>query len=188
VNADMRPQTFTRLPASPRFRAIARRIGVAGISGIAILFACAAFYAAALRPAERELAAQRDASRPGASRPAALDVQGDDLRRFYALFPPAEKLPDEVERLFALARASNLQLLQGEYRTERRPAGLIAYRVVLPVRGSYAQIRAFVGELLTGMPIASLDALRFERKKSAEAQLDAQLRITIHFRPAEENP
>jgi hypothetical protein len=185
MNADSRQRAYTRL------RALARRAGFAGVSGFAILLSCAAFYAAALRPAERDLEALRDASRATASRllrPVALDAQGEDLRRFHALFPPAENLPDELERLFALARASNLQLLQGEYRTERRAAGLIAYRVVLPVRGSYAQIRAFIGELLTGMPIASLDALRFERKKSADAQLDAQLRLTVHFRPAEETP
>lgn len=177
--------------AVTRLRAIVRRIGLTGVLGFAVLLSCAAFYGAALRPAERELTGLRDASRTAASRllrPVALDARGEDLRRFHALFPPAENLPDEVERLFALARAANLQLLQGEYRIERRPAGLIAYRIVLPVRGSYAQIRAFVGEVLTGMPIASLDALRFERKKSAEAQLDAQLRLTVHFRPAEETP
>ena len=171
-------------------RAVLRRIGLPGALGLGILISCAAFYGAALRPAERQLAGLRDASRDAASlklQPVALDARGEDLRRFHALFPPAENLPDEIEQLFALARAANLQLLQGEYRIERRPSGLTAYRVVLPVRGSYAQVRAFAGHVLKGMPIASLDALRFERKKSAETQLDAQLRLTIHFRPAEEN-
>lgn len=171
-------------------RTFLRHIGLFGVLGLGILLACAAFYGAALRAAERQLSGMRDASRSAASthlRPVALDARVEDLRRFHALFPPAENLPDEIEQLFALARASNLRLFQGEYRIERRPSGLIAYRVVLPVRGSYAQIRAFAGHVLKGMPIASLDALRFERKKSAETQLDAQLRLTIHFRPAEEN-
>jgi len=175
--------------AVARCRAFLRHIGLVGAAGLGVFLFCAAFYGAALHPAERELAGLRDKLRAAKSRflrPVALDARGEELRRFHALFPPADSLPDEVERLFALARASNLRLLQGEYRIERRPAGLIAYRVVLPVRGSYAQIRTFVGKLLTGMPIASLDALSFERKKSAETQLDAQLRLTIHFRPAEE--
>lgn len=172
-------------------RSFLRLMGPAGVLGLGVLAACAAFYVSALRPAERQLAGLRDVSRNVASaqlRPVALDVRSEDLRSFHALFPPVEKLPDELENLFGLARAANLQLLQGEYRIERRPSGLTAYRVVLPVRGSYAQVRAFAGHVLKGVPIASLDALRFERKKSAEAQLDAQLRLTIHFRPAEENP
>jgi len=29
-----------------------------------------------------------------------------------------------------------------------------------------------------------VDSLRFERKKAADAQLDAQIRLTLHFRPS----
>jgi hypothetical protein len=36
------------------------------------------------------------------------------------------------------------------------------------------------------MPIASLDALRFDRKKAGDTQLEAQVRLTIYFRPATE--
>jgi hypothetical protein len=38
------------------------------------------------------------------------------------------------------------------------------------------------------MPTASLEGLRFERRKAAETELDAQLRITLHLRPTVENP
>jgi hypothetical protein len=34
------------------------------------------------------------------------------------------------------------------------------------------------------MPVASVDALRFERKKALDAQLEAQVRLTIHARPS----
>src|SRR2546426_1464605 len=50
-----------------------------------------------------------------------------------------------------LARSSGLDLAQGEYRLERRASGLWAYRVTLPVRGSYAQLRGFLGVLLTSI-------------------------------------
>ena len=70
---------------------------------------------------------------------------------------------------------------------EKRPAGLIAYRITLPVRGSYSQVRGFAGAVLAKMPVASIDGVRFERKKSADAQLDAQFRITVHFQPARES-
>ena len=92
------------------------------------------------------------------------------------------QVPDR--RLHRLARSSGLDLAQGEYRLERRASGLWAYRVTLPVRGSYSQLRAFLGVLLTSMPTASIDALRFERKKAADTQLEAQVRVTLHARPS----
>src|SRR5438552_2640112 len=120
----------------------------------------------------------------GTIEPASSGGRADELRRFYNLFPPASELTDDVERLHRLARSSGLDLAQGEYRLERRASGLWAYRVTLPVRGSYAQLRGFLGVLLTSMPTASIDALRFERKKAADTQLEAQVRVTLHARPS----
>jgi hypothetical protein len=35
------------------------------------------------------------------------------------------------------------------------------------------------------MPIASVDGLRFERKRVGDTLLDAQVRLTLHFQPRE---
>jgi hypothetical protein len=171
-------------------RAYLGKLGAAGVLGLGVLLFCLPFYFSALRPAERERDAKRAAAErshlPGPVLQIGLDTRAEQLERFYALFPPVERLGGELERLYGLARASGLELLQGEYRVEKRPAGLIAYRVTLPVRGSYSQVRGFAGAVLTKMPVASIDGLRFERKKAADAQLDAQFRITVHFQPARE--
>jgi Tfp pilus assembly protein PilO len=170
-----------------RLNALLRRLGAAGIVGLGVLFACAGFWFSALQPLEQELAAQRAAlERLRArtpSQPAAGSGRAEELRRFYSLFPASTELASELERLHRLARGAGLELAQGEYRLERRPAGTWAYRVTLPVRGTYPQLRQFLGALLKDMPIASLDAMRFERKKAAETQLEAQLRVTLHARP-----
>ena len=113
--------------------------------------------------------------------------KADEARRFYELFPAVAKLPEELERLYALARAAGLQIQQGEYRLESRGAGLLSYRVAFPVKGTYAQIRQFVGATLKDLPIASIDALRFERKRVGEAQLEGQVRLTIYFRREGDN-
>lgn len=169
-----------------------RRLAVPGVLGLGVLVASAGFWASALAPAQAELAAQRAAAERLRARspyqPVASSGRAEELRRFHALFPRAERLTDELERLHRLARAAGLELAQGEYRLERPAQGLWAYRITLPVRGGYPQIRAFVGALLRDMPTASLEALRFERKKAAETELDAQLRITLHVRPAEDAP
>jgi hypothetical protein len=172
--------------------AFLRLIGPAGVVALGVLLFCVPFYFTALRPLERELAAQRAAAagaRPRApAQPVALDSQAEDLRRFYALFPPVESVSDQLERLYGLARASGLDLLQGDYRVESQRAGLVSYRITLPVRGSYPQLRRFVGAVLKDMPIASIDTLKFERKKSADSQLEAQVRLTLHLRPSGEAP
>jgi hypothetical protein len=175
-----------------RLEALLRRLGLAGVLGIGVLLACAGFYFSSLAPLEAEAAAQRLAlERLKARSPHRLVAsggRGDDLRRFYALFPASAELTDQVERLHSLARRSGLDLAQGEYRLERRASGLWAYRVTLPARGTYGQFRDFVGSVLKNIPIASLDGLRFERKKAADTQLEGQLRLTLYARPPGDTP
>jgi len=175
-----------------RLNALLGRLGVAGVLGIGVLLAGGAFWMSALKPLQEEAAAQRSALERLRARtpyqPVATGGRAEELRRFYNLFPPAANLNEELERLHRLARAARLELAQGEYRLERRAAGLWSYRVTLPVRGSYPQVRNFVSAVLKDMPTASIEALRFERKKAADAQLEAQVRITLHVRPSGDSP
>ncbi|OGA53576.1 MAG: hypothetical protein A3F74_27220 [Betaproteobacteria bacterium RIFCSPLOWO2_12_FULL_62_58] len=167
-------------------------LGAAGVLALGVLLFCVPVYLTAVKPAERELEAQRGAADRLKNRSPyqTVSITGNgapaELFRFQSLFPPVEQLSDELEKLYSLGRKAKLDLQQGEYRLENRGPGLAAYRVTLPIRGAYPQIREFVGAILQEMPIASVDALRFERKRVAEAQLEAQVRLTIHFRaPAE---
>lgn len=168
------------------------RLGVAGVLGIGVLLACAGFYLSAIAPAAHELAAQRLAAERMHSRspyqPVKARGQADELIRFQNLFPPLERLTDELGRLYGLARKSNLELTHGEYRLEKPRTGLWSYHVVLPLRGTYPQVRGFVAAVLKSMPFASVDGLRFERKRVGENMLDAQMRVTLYFRPREHGP
>jgi hypothetical protein len=175
-----------------RIEAGLRRLGAAGVLGLGVLLACAGFWFSALQPLEAELAAQRLAAERLQARvpyqPVSSGGRAEELRRFQGLFPRSDRLTDEVERLHRMARAAGLELAQGEYRLERRPVGLWAYRVTLPVGGTYPQLRDFVSAVLKDMPVASIEALRFERKRAADTQLQAQLRLTIHVRPSGASP
>jgi hypothetical protein len=170
-----------------RLRQLLNALGPAGIAGLGVLVFCVPFYFSALAPAQRELE-RRELAQRSASKVVPVQAQstGNDasaeLERFYSRFPPVDRLGAEMQALYAHARASQLQLMQGEYRLEPQTGGLAAYRVTLPVRGNYAQLRQFVGRVLTHMPTASLDAVRFERKKAPDPQIEAQLRLTIYLR------
>jgi hypothetical protein len=170
-----------------RLEALLRRLGNAGVLGIGVLLACGAFYGSALAPIQEEAKAQRLALERMRARtpyhPVSSNGRAEELRRFYTLFPPASELTAELERMHRIARGAGLDLAQGEYRLERRAAGLWAYRVTLPVRGTYPQLRSFLAAVTKDMPIASIDALRFERKRAADTQLEAQVRVTLHARP-----
>ena len=171
-----------------RLRALLEMLGPAGVAGIGLLVFCLPFYLASVAPAERDVArrtAAATAQRAKLPTQAVAAPEGvAELERFYRRFPTLDGLQGELEAVYAHARASRLQLSQGEYRLEKGP-GLAAYRVTLPVRGSYAQLRQFVGHILKEMPTASLDALRFDRKKAGDAQVEAQVRLTIYLRPVE---
>jgi len=169
-------------------RTIGRLLGPYGLLGLAVAALCAVFYFTAVKPAEMELtarqeAAQRLKSRAPALQPVSVDSRADDLRRFYALFPPSEKIAPEAQKLWQVAAKYNIELQQGEYRLELSGPGLMRYRITLPIRASYAQVRQFVGYILKEIPTLSIDGLRFERKTISETQLEAQLRLTLYFRP-----
>ncbi len=176
-----------------RLERLLRRLGPAGVLGLGVLLGCGGFYLNAVAPVEERAAAERLALQSVARdasphRLVSANGSEEELRRFYELFPTPGQLTDEVQQLHRLARAAGLDLAQGEYRLERRPTGLSAYRATLPVRGSYAQLRRFLSAVLSEMPTVSIDSLRFERRKSADTQLDAQLRVTLHARPSGDQP
>lgn len=159
------------------------RFGAAGIAAVGMLLFCAAFYWAELAPLRRELAAaQSAAAGPSIVRPV-VSVEGNELGVLQSRFPPLHALTRELERLHRLGRAAGLQLDRAEYRLERQPAGLASYSVSLPVRGEYRALRQFMGSVLEEMPAASIDRLRFERKKPGDTQLDAHIHLTLFLRP-----
>jgi len=174
-----------------RLQALLRALGPAGVLGVGVLFFCVPFYFSTVRPVERELQAQRAASERlrvrSSFRPVSGDTRAEELRRFYALFPRLDQLPGQLEKIYGLARDAKLELLQGEYRLEHRGGDrLVPYRITLPLRGAYPQVRDFVAATLKSVPNASIDALRFERKNAGDVQLDAQVRLTVYFRPNNE--
>lgn len=163
-------------------------LGPAGMLGIVVLLSCVPYYLLALQPLQHEVDAQRAAARRLRAPTAAQPAPGNELRDFYKLFPSLNQLPAQLARLYALARAAQLDLPQGEYRLEDSRLRLVAYRIRLPLRGSYPQLREFIAAVLKNLPLVSLDELRFAREKNGETQLDAQLRLTMYFGTTDEFP
>ena len=72
-------------------------------------------------------------------------------------------------------------LEQGDYRLASGKGDKIErYQITLPVRGSYAQIRKFIGRLLADLPTASLDGVSFQRQKISDPQVESQIKFTLY--------
>ena len=95
-------------------------------------------------------AAAQEKQRTAATRPSLPDDSpAAQLQAFYAIFPLQTDAPESMSRVFAAAEESKLQLLRGDYAiVTDRQTGLVLYRMTLPVRGGYTQIREFVAAAL----------------------------------------
>jgi hypothetical protein len=53
--------------------------------------------------------------------------------------------------------------------------------MVLPVAGSYPQIRDFLKRSLAEIPVMSVDQLTLKRESRNDGTVQAELRITLHM-------
>jgi hypothetical protein len=174
-----------------RLRDAAERLGLFGLIGLG----CALLALALALSAGRSLWQQRQALQaqaaaqgqrgPAPRGDAAADASAAaQLARFHAGFPPASAAAESLARLQAAARRAGLTLPSGEYRLEPRAGEpLQRYAVVLPLQGSYAQLRQFIALALAELPHAALDDVEMRRESPAgDAQLTARVRLTLYLR------
>ena len=105
-----------------RLRRLLDALGPLGVTGVGILVFCLPFYFSSLAPAEREVARRNALATQRVQQPAQSVSAPEgvaELERFYRRFPTFDGLQGELESVYAHARASKLQLAQGEYRLEK---------------------------------------------------------------------
>jgi hypothetical protein len=170
-----------------------QRLGRPGVIGIALLASSLGLAVSTLLPSWQELgrlrakaAAAQESLRTAAARaPRPDESPAGQLRAFYAFFPLHTDASGSLSHMFAAARESGLQLSRGEYAiVTDRQTGLVVYRMTLPVRGGYTQIREFVAASLKAVPALALDEVTFERPKISETQVQARVRLTLYLRLA----
>lgn len=164
-------------------------LGWPGVVGLGLLAFCGVVYLSAIVPAQHRLAdmkaqtlslrallAKNNATQKETPTP---EVQ---LNRFYQFFPAHTATPDLLEKLYAAAESSNIVLEQGDYRLASTKGDKIAhYQVTLPVKGSYPQIRKFIGRILADLPASSLDEVSFQRQKIGDMQVESQIKLTLYL-------
>jgi hypothetical protein len=154
--------------------------GWTGFAGLLVMLALAWFWISQSSSKANDIAAPVSAV---ASRDKlAVPQSADQLAAFYGRFPQDDARIELVDRLFQAAASHDISLEQGDYRLLHEPnERMTRYELVLPVKGSYSQIRKFVAQVLQDVPTMALDSISLGRQKSSDSLVDAELRFTLYM-------
>jgi Tfp pilus assembly protein PilO len=156
-------------------------LGGLGLAALALLAVLALFHFAALKPLEaRNHAAKERAARqaPTAGQPGSA---ADQVGAVYGFLKREEQTTDWLAKLHAIGAATGVQLKSASYRAQQGEGRIVRYEIVLPLAGSYPQIRDFLRRSAAEIPVMSLDQLTLKRESRNEAALQAELRMTLHM-------
>lgn len=166
-----------------------RRVGTPGVLGLVLLVPTLAIalwlprlerHADGLRAALKAQANAVARQDPPARRPMS---KGEQALEFMAGFPTLMQSAGDLDKVFALARRSNVTLLKGEYQLKAEPnAPLVSYSASFPVQNDYAALKDFTARVLRALPHASLDELRMTRAEAGGGMLDSMVRFTFVYR------
>src|SRR6185369_2796718 len=159
-----------------------RSLGKPGLAGALLLVASLAYTLAGVLPARRELlAAKEQAARVEAVLASvrsgrASAPQSEEKRRdaFYASLPAQAEVTQWIERIYGAAAAEQLSLARGEYaQADVADTRLARYRIVLPLRATYGQIRRFIAASQAAVPGLALDDISIQRQSVGEGEIEA---------------
>lgn len=95
------------------------------------------------------------------------------------------KRGDLLEIVFGEAATAGLSLTQGDYSmVSEADGGYDKLQIVLPVKGSYQQVRTFAETLLAKLPALALDEISFQRETVKSTGIEARLQLTLYLKNA----
>ena len=155
-------------------------LGLTGVGALFLFVLAGAFMALVLQPLkERNRVLE---ARAGISRDlgAVHNVNAaEQMGALYQYLDKPEATTDWLAKLYAIGRATGVELQSASYKTQQ--AGrLQRYEIVLPLTGSYTQMRDFLKRSLAEIPVMSLDQVSLKRDNRRDGTLQAEVRLTLH--------
>jgi hypothetical protein len=164
------------------------QLGPMGLGALGLLAAAFIFHATVVEPMQQrnrllEASLARHAGRVAPSLPGAASGKLED---FYAHLGKSEAPTDWLAKLYGIGKATGVELQSGSYRTqagEKAGAGgrIERYEIVVPVAGTYPQLRDFLKRALAEIPVLSLDQLTLKRESRDDGAVQAELKMTLHL-------
>lgn len=160
------------------------RTGRSGLTGLALLIAAGIFYASTHLQVVAEIATLRE-ELAAARRQAVAERARPSVDPAAALrqLPRRVEMPALLGLLLQQADAAHLSLDTGKYDlTTSRSGDVVRYKLSFPVSGPYPQVRRFLDATLEALPAAAISELSFERKTIGDANVAANIRLTVFTR------
>ena len=163
------------------------QLGPVGGLGLCLLLLAALGWFTVVRSGQKEwegahlklAALQQQPSRSSLPVNSALQKE-EQLQLFYQGFAKADRVPDALERIYSAAVKHQLLLETGEYNWNQNAQDRLArYRIALPVKGSFAQVLAFMDQVLQDNAQLALENASFKRDKVDDPLVEAKLVFVV---------
>ena len=173
-----------------------KTLGVWGLLGIAIIVASGIFYIVNFLPTSQQLLQaqntlqnklqnkleitqknnQENSQKEVPVQVAPAQTSAQEITEFYKQFPAGASLPTWLRLIDTTALKRHLVLNRGDYKlTQTKQGQLQRYEIVLPVSGSYVQIRQFIADVLLQLPALALSDLQMKRDNVMSPIVEARL-------------
>ncbi len=170
----------------------ASRLGNMGKIGVGLLVVAGIFFLGAVQPEKEALEKLKERAetlkmqlRAGSDgMPVAEKNLTNDqaLQAFYEFFPRFDSSPFWIRELVRVAQKQGVEINSSDFRlTLERDWRLSRYDIILPVRGRYAQIRAFMADVLQAVPAMAITDFVIKRDDVQSEQLDVRLEMSLYL-------
>lgn len=161
-------------------RRIRAGLGFSGLLAIALLLFAAVFSTLALSPMQERNQRLEERLARGAKQASPATANAEKLSAFYKHLEQGEDTTDWLAKLYGIGKATGVELVSANYRVHNAGERIERYEMVVPLTGSYKQVREFLRRSLAEIPVLSLDQLTLKRESRADGMVHAEARLTLH--------
>ena len=167
-----------------------QELGAPGLAGLAMLVLALSYGLVGLLPDWESLQSLSQQTREATEYLAKVEdgsvaapvVPQRQLDDFRSKLPSQPQATVAIDKIYALAAQERITLSRGEYSLGVDPKTHLArYQILLPVRGSYPQLRRFLHALLGQLPAVVLEDVELQRKTIADTELTGRIRMTLYL-------
>jgi Type II secretion system (T2SS), protein M subtype b len=154
-----------------------KELGTAGLVAIALIALALAFTGFVTRPLEEKNQLLQDR---GSRKSQAAQPGSEKVAAVYEYLAKPEEPTDWLAKLHGIGVATGVQVKSASYKALPAEGRIERTEIVLPVTGSYSQIRDFLKRSQAEIPVMSIDQINLKRAEKGDL-VQAEMRLTLHM-------